>query len=160
VKRGSTFLLRAAILGMGTVVLALCAYVLPAIHREWGLQYPDITYLKYPVLLGLSVTALAFFLALSQALKLLDYIDKNKAFSRRSIKALGSIKYCALVISSLYAAALPLVYYTAQADDAPGLVVIGLFFTFAPFVVAVFAAVVQRLLRDVITIKSENDLTV
>jgi hypothetical protein len=48
----------------------------------------------------------------------------------------------------------------AQRDDAPGLVVIGMFCTGAPLVVAVFAAVLQRLFKETIDIKTENDLTV
>ena len=48
----------------------------------------------------------------------------------------------------------------AELDDAPGVVIVGMISIFAPMVIAVFAAVLQRLLQEAITIKSENDLTV
>ena len=48
----------------------------------------------------------------------------------------------------------------AEIDDAPGIIVIGLVIIFASMVIAVFAAVLQRLLQEAIDIKSENDLTV
>ncbi len=105
-------------------------------------------------------TAIPFFFALYQAFKLLSYIDKNKAFSELSVKALKNIKYCAITISILYAVGMPFFYLIAEEDDAPGLIVIGLVIIFASMVIAVFAAVLQKLLKEAIDIKSENDLTV
>jgi Protein of unknown function (DUF2975) len=101
-----------------------------------------------------------FFGALVQAFKLLSYIDKNQAFSELSVKALKNIKICALTISGLYVVILPFVFLVAELDDAPGLVIIGMVPVFASMVIAVFAAVLQRLLKEAIDIKSENDLTV
>ena len=48
----------------------------------------------------------------------------------------------------------------AEVDDAPGLILVGMVLIFASMVIAVFAAVLQRLLQEAIDIKSENDLTV
>jgi hypothetical protein len=45
-------------------------------------------------------------------------------------------------------------------SGAPGGIVIGLVIIFASIVIAVFAAVLQKLLRNAIDIKSENDLTI
>lgn len=87
-------------------------------------------------------------------------LDKNNAFSELSVRALKIIKYCAFTISILYTASLPFLYFIADEDDAPGLIVIGLVIIFASIVVAVFAAVLQKLLNNAIDIKSENDLTV
>ena len=106
------------------------------------------------------VSAIPFYFALYQAFKLLSYIDKNKAFSELSVKALKNIKYCAITISSLYVVVMPLFYLIAELDDAPGLILIGMVIIFASMVIAVFAAVLQRLLQEAIDIKSENDLTV
>jgi ABC-type nitrate/sulfonate/bicarbonate transport system permease component len=64
------------------------------------------------------------------------------------------------MIGILFLAVLPLFYIWGDKDDAPGLVVLGMVFTFAPMVIAVFAAVLQKLLKHAIDIKSENDLTV
>ena len=90
----------------------------------------------------------------------MNYIDKNKAFSELALKALKVIKYCAVAISGLYAAGMPLFYIFAELGDAPGVILIGAGFVFAPAVVAVFAAVLQKLFQHAIDIKSENDLTV
>lgn len=152
-KRSSTFFLRAVVVLIGLVVLALCIFLLPAGIKSAEGGYPLI-------LLGMYIPAVPFFFALYQTLKLLDYIDKNKAFSELSIKALQYIKYSAAIVGGLYMAGMPFIFHVADQDDAPGVVLIGLVFTFAPIVIAVFAAVLQRLLRNAIDIKSENDLTV
>ncbi|REK61420.1 MAG: hypothetical protein DF221_15940 [Brevibacillus sp.] len=87
-------------------------------------------------------------------------MDQNKAFSELSVVALQKIKYCAITISILYMAGMPLLYLMAEADDAPGIIVIGLVLIFASMVIGVFAAVLQKLLQEAIEIKAENDLTV
>ena len=106
------------------------------------------------------VSVIPFFVALYQAFKLLSYIDKNQAFSELSVKALKNIKFCAMTISGLYVVIMPFVFLVADLDDAPGLVIIGMVPIFASMVIAVFAAVLQRLLQEAIDIKSENDLIV
>jgi len=134
--------------------------VLPTIYNAWDQEYPDFAYLQYPALVILSATIIPFFIALFQTWKLLNYLDNNEAFSKLSVQALGKIKYCAAVFGGLYAAFLPIVYLIADEEDAPGIMVIGLIMTATPIVIAVFAAVLQRLLNSAIDIKSENDLTV
>ncbi len=159
-KRGTTLFLRIAVILMGLPILALCIFLVPEIANYAADLYPDIASMKYLVLINLYATAIPFYFALYQAFKLLSYIDTNKAFSDLSVKALKTIKYCAIAISTLYAAGMPLFYLVAEVDDAPGIIVIGLVIIFASMVIAVFAAVLQRLLQEAIKIKSENDLTV
>ncbi|MGI6763641.1 MAG: DUF2975 domain-containing protein [Bacillus licheniformis] len=159
-KRGSTLFLKIAVILIGIPVLALCIFFVPEIANFAAELYPGISYLKYLVYADLYVTAIPFYFALYQAFKLLSYIDKNKAFSGLSVRALKNIKYCAVTISIFYAAGMPVFYLMAEIDDAPGIIVIGLVIIFASMVIAVFAAVLQKLLKEAIDIKSENDLTV
>lgn len=156
-KRGTLFL-KFVLLLMGIPVLALCLFGLPSLASEAFIHYPD--YWVYPVMIGMYATAIPYYIALYQAFKLLSYIDKNIAFSELSVKALKTIKYCAISISILYALNMPFFYLVGEKDDAPGLILLGLVLTFAPTVIAVFAAVLEKLLKDAIDIKSENDLTV
>lgn len=155
-----TFFLKFVVVLMGLPVLALCIFLLPGIVEYFAELNPKLAYLQYPFLIGLYVTAIVFFVALYQALRLLSYIDKNQAFSELSIKALKNIKYCAITISALYVVLMPLLYLMAEVDDAPGIIVIGMVIIFGCMVIAVFAAVLQKLLKNAIDIKSENDLTV
>ena len=153
-----TLFLKAVVFLIGIPVLALCLFGLP-----WLANHPvnpDYAHMLYPTLIGIYATAIPYYFALYQAFKLLSYIDKNKAFSELSVKALKNIKYCAIIISSLYVVMMPFFYLVAEKDDAPGLIIIGMVPIFASMVVAVFAAVLQKLLKNAIDIKSENDLTV
>ncbi|MCR8843320.1 DUF2975 domain-containing protein [Paenibacillus sp. SC116] len=158
-KRGSTLFLKIAVFLMGAPIAALCVFF-PMVTMKAAAYYQELAYLQYPALIVVYATSAAFFFALFQALRLLSYIDQNIAFSERSVLALKKIKCSAITISILFVAALPILYLFAEVDDAPGLIVIGLVIVFASTVIAVFAAVLQKLLQDAIDIKLENDLTV
>ncbi|MFF2457887.1 DUF2975 domain-containing protein [Peribacillus simplex] len=159
-KLGTTLFLKIAVILIGLPVLSLCIFFVPEIANFAAELYPDMTYLKYLVLIDLYASAIPFYFALYQAFKLLSYIDKNKAFSELSVRALKTIKNCAITISGLYVVGMPLFYLIAEMDDAPGIILIGMVVIFASMVIAVFAAVLQRLLQEAIDIKSENDLIV
>lgn len=150
----STLLLKTAICLIGALVLAVCIFVLPA-----GIASDQTGYYR-PLLLGLYVAALPFFFALYQALTLLGYIDKGRVFTTAAIAALKKINYSAASISGLFTVAMPAIYYAADTDDAPGVMVIGLVVTFASLVVMAVARLCGQLLQNAVIIKTENDLTV
>ncbi|WP_206098989.1 DUF2975 domain-containing protein [Paenibacillus nanensis] len=143
---------------MGIPILAVCIFALPRIANEAADYFS--AYWVFPVITIMYVSVIPFFAALYQAFKLLTLIDKSNAFSELSVKALKNIKYCAFAISVLYVASEPFLYLMAEKDDAPGLIVIGMVIIFASLVIGVFAAVLQKLLKNAIAIKSENDLTI
>lgn len=152
-NKGSTWFLRAIICGLGLLaagVLAICA----------GMSFSGNAGMYLPVLLYMFLPAVPFYVALYQGLQLLKFIDTNTAFSEKSAKALRTIKYSAGTMSALYAAGIPIFIYVADKDDAPGVVLVALVFTMAPFVIAVFAAVLERLMDNALQMKSENDLTI
>lgn len=153
-KRGSTLFLKGVVYALGLGVLALCVFALPGgLTEEGGGDYRPIVALLY-------VSAIPFFVALYQSHRLLNLIDKNAAFSMTAVEALKKIKYCGIVISALFAAVMPYAFVVADRDDAPGTVAIGLVIIFASTVIAIFAGVLQKLLKNVVEIKSENELTV
>lgn len=157
-KRGSTLFLKAAVFLIGIPVLVLCVVGLP-----WLLNNPvnpEFAHMLYPIVTILYVSVIPFCIGLFQAIRLLSYIDKNKAFSVISVNALKMIKICAFSISILYVIMLPFIFLLAEKDDAPGLIIIGMVLIFAPLVVSVFAAVLQKLMQEAIEIKSENDLII
>ncbi|HKX24358.1 MAG TPA: DUF2975 domain-containing protein [Candidatus Saccharimonadales bacterium] len=145
--------LRVVIYLMGFGVLALCAALLGEGFPNDGKGFAWFFVIPY-------LTVAPFLIVLWQTLKLLSYIDRGTAFSERSVKALKLIKYAAVTIGALYALILPTMYQAAQTEDAPGVMLIGLVLTCAPLAIGVFAAVLQKVLRSAIDIKSENDLTV
>lgn len=159
-KKGTTTFLKLVVILMGIPTLALCIFLVQELGNFAAKLMPDMSYIKYIVWSFFYLTAIPFYLALYQAFKLLNYIDTSKAFSELSVIALKKIKYYATIISMLYIAGMPLFYLIGDKDDAPGIILIGLVISFASIVIAVFAAVLQKLLKEAIDIKSENDLTV
>jgi hypothetical protein len=159
VKQGSTTFLKVIIFLIGIAVLALCIFLVPHVANFAANLYPSIVLMKYLVFIVMYGAAVPFYFALYQAFNLLRYIDANTAFSELSVKALKNIRYCAITISGLYVLGLPLFRLIAKKVDPPvGLM--GGIIIFASLVIAVFAAVLQRLLQEAINIKSDNDLTV
>jgi hypothetical protein len=156
--KSETLFLKLAVILMGLPVLALGVVGVPWLANNPA--NPAYAPMLYPIVIGLYGSAIPFYLALYQAFRILSYIDTNNAFSELSVKALMKIKYCAIAISALYVLMLPFVFLVAEQDDAPGLVLVGMVPIFASAVIAVFAAVLQKLLKNAIEIKSENDLTV
>jgi hypothetical protein len=154
--RGSTHFLRSVIIGLGLIVLGVCLFGLPQlIHSE--LQ-GDFDY--GPIFLGMYIPALPFFFALYQGWNLLGYVDKGKAFTADAVHALRKIKYAGLAISAMYVIGMPYIFYVADRDDAPGVAALGFVIIGASFVIAVAAALFQRLFQNAVDIKAENDLTV
>ncbi|TMU85076.1 DUF2975 domain-containing protein [Bacillus sp. BHET2] len=156
----STLFLKIAVIFLGVPVLALCIFLVPEIANLSAKSLPEFAVIKYFVFIVFDASAIPFYFALYQAFKLLRYINKNKAFSDLSVIALKKIKYCAITISILHALVLPFFYIFAEVDDTPGVIFVGLVVPFASVVISVFAAVLQKLLKEAIDIKSENDLTV
>lgn len=155
-KHAPTLLLRISVIGIGAAIFAACVFVLPAAIRSELVG--DFDY--GPIFVGMYVPAIPFFYGLYHTLKLLSYIDHNKAFSTSSVDALKRIKFCAYIISALYAAGMPYIFYVADRDDAPGVAALGFIVIGASFVVATAASVLQRLVQKAVEIKAENDLTV
>ncbi len=158
-KRGTTLFLKVTIIVIGIPFIVLCFY-LPWILSDIADYWPKVAFLQYPSLFALYGAIAAYFIALYQSFKLLTYIEKDTAFSILSVNALKNIKFCAVVIAILFILGMPMIFFMGETDDAPGLILMGLVVIFASTVIAVFAAVLQGLLKNAVDIKSENDLTV
>lgn len=160
IDKASTLFLRAAVVALGAIALLFAAIILSEIYTNFEDAFPSIGYLRYPVVGILGAALVPYFVALYQTMKLLNYIDTNRAFSTLSVQALRKIKLCGFFMGGLFVLLMPFVYMVAEVDDAPGLIIIGAAIAGAPFGVAVFAAVLERLLGSALALKEENDLTV
>ena len=116
-------------------------------------------YFKDPFLAYAYLASIPFFVALYQSFKVLGYIGQNKAFSQATVKALRTIKFCALAIIGFVAVG-ELFIMLGNSDDHAGGVFIGILITFGSVVIASAAAMFERILQNAADIKSENDLTV
>jgi hypothetical protein len=160
-KKGSTVFLRFVIVVLALIGLAICIFGIPEVGGDVLVYFGVPTIWRYIMVIGLYGAAAAYFNALYQTMKLLGYIDRNNAFKEASVVVLKKIKYSAVTMSVLLIMFLePIGFFIAEADDAPGMVIIAMAFCCSPIVIAVFAAVLERLLRNAIDMKAENELTV
>lgn len=156
----STWFLRLALMVIAVIVALLCVFAFPEMWRSFDFEDQMLAKPMRGVIVRWYVSAIPFLFGLWQSWKLLGFIDKGIAFSESSTRALNTIKYCAIVIAVVMASAMPFFYGFAEIDDAPGVIIVGTGFVGAPIVVAVFAALLQKLLQSAIEMKKENELTV
>jgi hypothetical protein len=122
---------------------------------------PFEIYFKDPFLAYAYVASIPFFVALYQAFKVLGYAGQDKIFSQAAVKALRTIKYCAIaIIGFVVGSAVFIPFGDPDDDDGPQGVVMRVVVIFGSIVVATAAAMFQRVLQNAVDIKSENDLTV
>ena len=158
-KKSSTIFLQVVIVLIGIGALALMLLEPQLEGRNVNSTLFEI-YFNDPFLAYAYTASIAFFVALYQAFKLLGYIGQNKVFSLNSVKALRTIKYCAITLVAFIVGAEAYFFIARPSDDIAGGVMMGLFMIFISVVVATAAAVFERTLQSAVDIKSENDLTV
>jgi hypothetical protein len=88
--------------------------------------------------------------ALHQAFKLLGYAGQNKVFSQASVKALRTIKFCALAIIGFVVAGENIFILFNNSDDRAGGVFMGILIAFGSIVIAATAAMFEGILRDAV----------
>ena len=157
-KRSSTIFLQIVIVLIGIGALALMLWEPHIEGRNAHATLFEI-YFKDPFLAYAYIASIPFFAALYQAFKVLEYVRQNKTFSQTNVKALRTIKYCAIAIIGFVAVSAIFIMF-ADKDDRPAGVFMRILIAFPSIVVATAAAVFERILQSAVDIKSENDLTV
>ena len=158
-KKSSTIFLQVVIvlIGIGTLALMLWEPRLEGVNANATLFE---IYFKDPFLACVYIGSIPFFVALYQAIRILGFARQNNIFSHGAVKALRTIKYCALTIIGFVAAEEIFIMLTHGNDDAAGAVAIGAFIVLASIIITVVAALFERILQKAVDIKSEHDLTV
>ena len=157
-KRRSTLFLQVVIVLIGIGALTLMIWEPHIEGRNAHATLFEI-YFKDPFLAYAYIASIPFFVALYQAFKVLGYAGQNKVFSQAAVKALRTIKYCAIAIIGFVAVGVIFIML-GNSDDRAGGVFMGILITFGSIVIATAAAMFERILQNAVDIKSENELTV
>jgi hypothetical protein len=160
-KKSSTIFLQVVIVALGIGILALMLWFPNIEGRNANATLFEV-YFKDPFLAYAYIASIAFFVALYQAFKLLGYLGRNEVFSHAAVKALRTIKYCAMTLVAFLVGAEAYFFTVSRRveEDIAGGVMMGLIMIFISAVVATAAAVFERTLESAVELKSENDLTV
>jgi hypothetical protein len=156
-KRIPTIFLQVVIVLIGIGALALMLWE-PHIEGRNAHATLFQIYFNDPFLVYAYVASISFFAALYQAFKLLGYIGQNKVFSPNSVRALRTIRYCALSLVGFIVPAEAYLFIVRPGDDIAGGVFMGVLISFISIVVATAAFVLEKTLQSAVDIKSENDL--
>ena len=157
-KRNSTIFLQIVIVFIGIGALALLLWE-PRLEGRNAHATNFEIYFKDPFLALVYIGSIPFFVALYQAIKVLGYAGQNRIFSQAAVKALRTIKFCALGIIGFVALG-ELFIMLGNSDDRAGGIFMGILITFGSVVSPTAAAMFERILQNAVDIKSENDLTV
>lgn len=158
-KRGSTLFLQAVVVLIGIVAMILLIRLPLTEGRAANLDLVSIY--ADPLILYGYAASIAFFVALYKAFRLLGFIGQNRVFSSDAVRALRSIKYCAIGLAIMIVGAGIFVSIThPKDDDAAGFLSLCIITTFISIIIATAAAIFERILQNAIDLKSENDLTI
>ncbi len=157
-QRSSTLFLKLVILVIAVAVFIGMIWFPQTEGRAANLDL--ISIYSDPFIIYIYLGSIPFFVGLYQALKLLNLIDANKAFSQSAVNTLRNMKFASLALIGFIALAMFYIRIFAHGDDAAGPTMLGILASFAAAVIATAAGVFQKLLQNAVDMKSENDLTV
>lgn len=156
-KRGSIVFLQVVVVALGLAALAFLLWE-PQIEGVNANSTFFQAYCDFFVVFAY-LASVPFFVALYQAFKVLGYAGNNAVFSHEAVKALRTMKYCAMAIIGFVALSL-IFMISGEREDRPAGLFMRILVTFPSIVVASAAALCERILQNAVDIKSENDLTV
>lgn len=157
-KKLNSSILQAGILLVVLAILLLCIFWLPATAEYFAKDAPEYAYLKWPLLLGIYMTVIPFLLGAYEGLRLLSFIQREKAFDEETILALRRIKVYALAVAGLYVVGGFILINLV--DMNPGIGLMGILIILASFMISLFAGVLQELIMNAFRLKRENELTI
>jgi hypothetical protein len=117
-------------------------------------------YFRDPFLAYAYVASIPFFVGLYQAFKVLRYAGQNKLFSHAAMKAVRTIRYCAMATTGFLVGGEGYLFIAQRGkEDIAGGVAVALFMILVFVAIAAVAAMSERVLQNAIEVKSENDAT-
>jgi len=160
-KRSSIIFLQIVIVLIGVAALTFLLWE-PQVEGVNKNRTNFEIYFQDPFLALVYAGSIPFFMALYQAIRALGYVGRNQVFSPDVVKALRTIKYCALaIIGFVFVEEIWILLVSGRDEDNPGApIFLGLLIILPSIIVALTAGMFERILQNAVDLKSENDLTV
>lgn len=155
-KQSSILFLQGVIVLIG--IAALAAMIRFPLLEGRAENLDLISIYSDPLILYSYAASIPFFLMLYKAYKLLGFIQQNNAFALNSVRALSSIRYCAIVMSiSITLAGLYIGIFHDKNDDPAGFLTMCILTSFVSFVFATTVAVFENILQNGVNLKLESE---
>jgi hypothetical protein len=118
----------------------------------------DSLYMPYLFVLMISIYVMSvpYAISLVNTFKLLILLENKEFVSETSEKLLKIIRKMAYIVAGVFLVDLPFIYILAQMDDAPGLIIIGLFLMVFSLGIAMFANLIKKFISEQRNEKSIN----
>lgn len=110
--------------------------------------------------ISLYLSAIASLLIIYYMYRMLSLVDNDRAFSVMSLIYVRAIFRLTIMEFIVLIGTVPFVYYIADNDDAPGVMIIGLGMLIIPLAVATFVSIIEKLLKNAIELKLDYELTI
>ncbi len=156
-KRSLTIFFQVIIVLIGIGALAFMLWEPHIEGRNAHATVFDI-YFKDPFLAYVYIGSLPFFAALYQSFKILGYAGQDKIFSQPVVKALQTIKYCAIILIGFIAIG-EIIILLSESDDRAGGVFMGILLALCSASVATIAAMCERKIQNGHDAKRDSDIT-
>ncbi|MDR2899535.1 MAG: DUF2975 domain-containing protein [Clostridiales bacterium] len=145
-EKFALFVLCAAALLFAAFGLIVCVFILPTFANGVILFAPKLSFLFYPLLVGLYAAMGCYFYGIYNFWKLMGGYSKNNVLS---LDCLRKIRNACMVFCVLYFIfAMPIIFFAAEADDAPGLILFGAFLDLIPMSIAAFSYILEKLTSE------------
>ncbi len=155
-----TLSLKVLIFVIGLPVFALGAYFMINVVNFAFHLWPDLSYLKTLSYIVLGLTALLYLFILLKITYIIHQYEKHEIFSLQTHKHIVHASISSLLISVLYALLLPVFYIAAEIDDAPGFVLIGMYFVVLTIALALLLFIISNIIKQAIVLEEESRLVV
>ncbi len=157
-KQGSILFLKLVIVLIGIIALVSMIRFPLTEGRATNLDLLSIYW--DPFIVYMYLASSVFFVALYQAFKLLGYVGDNKIFSLNSMKALRTIRYCAIAgIAFIVVGELALIVTQSGNEDMAGPVALGIMMICISTVIVTALFVLEKIVQSAVPTKGENNIT-
>ncbi|MBN2299710.1 MAG: DUF2975 domain-containing protein [Acholeplasmataceae bacterium] len=150
-KKYAIVLLKIVLLLIAIAIIALS--VIGIISLIQDPINPIYGHILYPIVIAIYLSTVLIYMAFYQTYRFLKLIEDKLIFSNTSIHHLKKIKWCGLIFAFLYLVALPFFYLLANADDAPGVIFVGMIPLVGGFIVYLFAEIMIKITDEGIELK-------
>lgn len=129
------------------------------------LQVTTSEHIQHPIVIGLlGITVGGTIIWRTQIMyflhKIRQLIIKQQAFSQSAITLVKKVRRNIGIISLCFIFMLPFFFTAAQADDAPGLVLLGFAVVCTPFAIYILSQIIEDLFVSAFNLQKDHDLTV
>jgi hypothetical protein len=146
----STKFIQVLVLAFGLAVLAFMIYMPTQEGRNVNSTLFEV-YFNDPFLAFAYLGSIAFFVGVYKVFNLVGLAGQGKLYSLEAVKALHTIKYCALIIIGFVAVA-EIYIMTAISDDRTGGIMMGALIIAGSIVVATVASKLEKQVKNNLTV--------